>query len=63
MPNTIMLDLVDRSDEVVVGMIDRVSKLVLCIACRKRSEVVPETRGLSKACRGNRLRRRHLEVS
>ena len=34
------------------------SKLVLCIAYRKGSEMVPETRGVSEVCRGNRLRQR-----
>ena len=31
------------------------SKLVLCIAYLKSSEMVPETRGVSEVCRGNRL--------
>ena len=56
--NTIMLDLVDRPDEVTVGWLTELSKLVLCIAYRKSSEMVLETRGVSEVCRGIRLRQR-----
>ena len=53
--NDIVLGLVDRSDEVVVGTIERVSALVLFVACRKGSKVMPETRRVPEACRGNRI--------
>ena len=39
----IMLGLVDRSDEVVHGTTERVSKLVLFIACLQGSEALPRT--------------------
>ena len=51
----VVLGLVDRSDEVVVGTIDRVSALVLFVACGKGSEVMLEMRRVPEACRGNRI--------
>ena len=47
----IVLDLVDRSDEVVDGTTEIVVKgLVLFVACRRSSEVMPKTREVSEAC-------------
>ena len=43
--NTIMLALVDRSDEVVVGMIDRAVKARMVFRVQKSSEMVPEMCG------------------
>ena len=60
----ISLDLVDRSDEVVVCAIGRVfSKLSLSFACWKSSEVMPGIRRVSEACRGSSIQRRQVKVS
>ena len=49
----IVLGLVDRSDEVSsVARLKELSKLVLFVACRSGSEVMPGTRRVSKAYRG-----------
>ena len=50
----IVLDLVDRSDEVVVGTLEKVTqKIVLFVACLRSSEVMPKTRRVLEACRGS----------
>ena len=61
--NTIMLGFVDRSDE-VVPTTDRVVKArIVHRVPKESSEAVPETRGVSEVCRGDRLRQRQLDVS
>ena len=50
----IVLDLVDRSDEVVVGTLGKVTqKIVLFVACLRSSKVMPKTRRVPEACRGS----------
>ena len=57
----IMLGLVDRSDEVVIGTPERLVKART--ACRQGSGVMPDTRKVSKAYSGSRIHPRRLKES
>ena len=61
--STIMLDFVDRSDEVVPTTGRVVKARIVHRVPKEQRDGAPETRGLSEVCRGNRLRRRQLKVS
>ena len=51
--------LVDLTKSLVVRL-QELSKLVLFVACRRSSEVVPETLRASEACRGSRIQPKQL---
>ena len=50
----IVVDLVDRSDEVVVGTMEKVTQtIVLLVAYLRSSEVMPKTRRVPEVCHGS----------